>query len=86
MWIQISAEVFWGFRTFVTELESCDSVERQVKRYLKQVLQQENLLALAEQVDTLKLHLHCSVEEAVERERQGETIYMCDCASHPAVK
>ena len=61
---QVSSELFWGYReiidvnVYASTEEICTFIQKQLKAFFTL----HNLLALAEKVDTLKLHIHAPFE------------------------
>lgn len=82
---QVSSDLFWGFREEIDMacFQQIEEIPAYIKRNMKRFFQQHHLLALAEKVDTLQLHIHCpvgcsTVEELYVRTGPSDIIYVCD--------
>ncbi len=80
---QISSELFWGYRLRVdlSLYDSLDEIIHLVKLDLKRFLLGKNLQALAEKVDTMKLHMHepfLTFQELADGTNPQDILYLCD--------
>lgn len=73
--IQISANVYWGFRVDIPKellfYMQIDEVISYVKHKMKSFFKLNNLLELAEGIDKLNLHIH-------DYNIEDPEIYLCD--------
>lgn len=79
---QVSSDLFWGYTETIdiTDFQTVEDLCMYVKIKMKQFFKHHNLLALAEKIDTIKLHIHGepSIQILLQSTNQNEIIYLCD--------
>jgi len=77
MIVQVSDNIFWGFRVEVDEnlFDDRDVVAKHVTNKLRKALQELNLLVLVERLKEKKFHIHYS--------ENNVTYLCCHDHSHP---
>jgi hypothetical protein len=80
---QISAALFWGWRSTI-DIDEYDTIEKiceKTKKDLKKHLQNINLLDLAEKVDALHIHTHEDISRIFSENVEphpNNIFYLCD--------
>lgn len=80
---QVSSDLFWGYKSVldVSVYETLDDICKHIQQQMKQFFVSHNLLALAEKVDSVKLHIHSpiqTIEDIYLHTSHDTIIYVCD--------
>lgn len=80
---QVSSDLFWGYKMVVdiSTYETLDDICKYMQKQMKQFFVTHNLLALAEKVDSLKLHIHSPIQTMDDiflHTTPDMIIYVCD--------